>query len=386
MKKYISIALVSILSIALSGCVTPPKEVEVPAVVGMRHTKAAKFIESRDLVAEAEQGEAAATEELEFIVYEQDPAAGIKVLKGTMIALDYYGEHEEELNYRTDRVYKLVYACPSATNWFGWLDKIKSLGFNTIHTYDPFQWEQEGWWEGEGAIECLNNVRDLLTALDERGMYGFLQMPVQDRNLRLMAEVMATFDNGICVTVEEPDLHVPPQPSLAEQQRYYDTIKEVAPLLVFGCFNGGISQATLNPHAFDGIITDSYPYDAGSTPVPGTLAAETGDISLPWWEMNEWIVEVKIPSMLETIPPGVAVINLQQAMYASSEGHKLPNMMQEWLLYKEAFDLNSFGAYPHGYGQGMGMVCVLDDDRPESYSIQNQCEEVMKMLDEMGGE
>ena len=55
-------------------------------------------------------------------------------------------------------------------------------------------------------------------------------------------------------------------------------------------------------------------------------------------------------------------------------------MVQEWELYEQVFGLKSFGAYPHGYGQGMGMVCVLDDDRPEAYSIQNQCREVMKKL------
>lgn len=100
MKKLISIALISILSVALSGCAPRPLRVEVPEVIGMCHTEAAELIESKDLVAKTEVGEAAATEELEFIVFEQDPAAGIKVLKGTVIALDYYGEYVESVTPR----------------------------------------------------------------------------------------------------------------------------------------------------------------------------------------------------------------------------------------------------------------------------------------------
>lgn len=391
MKNLISIALAGILAIALSGCAPRPLRVEVPEVVGMRHTEAVELIESKDLMAEAEVGETAATEELEYIVYEQDPASSVKVLKGTVVTLDYYGEYEEELNYRTDKIYKLLYVCPwySAFTGFGGLDEIKAIGFNAVHTYSIFQWEQRNYFSTpEGRADCLVQIEVLLQQLKKRDMYGCLQTPLQDRNLRDVATLMGRYDNAICVTVEEPDLHIPPSPSLEEQQRLYDTIKEVAPdLQVWGCFNGGISEDTLNPRAFDVIVTDSYCYDVGSKPVLGTPAVQGGDISLPWWTMNEWILNVKIPRMLETIPKGVAIINLQQGMYATSEGHVLPNMMEEWNLYSEAFgDLNSFAVYAHGYGQGMGAVFIMEDNRDVPYSLQNQCKEVMKILDEIGGE
>lgn len=391
MKRYVCIALVGVFLLALSGCAPRPRRVEVPRVVGMHYTEAVELIESKGFATKTDEGEAATTEELEFIVYEQDPAAGIKVLKGTMVTLDYYGKHEEELNYRTDKVYKLLYVCPWYTNYTGFagLDQIKAIGFNAYHTYSILQWEQQNYFSTpEGRADCLRQIEVLLQQLKKRDMYGCLQMPVQDRNLRDVATLMGRYDNAICITVEEPDLHIPPRPSLEEQQRYYDTIQEVAPnLQVWGCFNGGISPETCNISAFHVIVTDSYCYDAGSKPVPGTLAAQNGDVSLPWWTMNEWITEVKIPRMLDTIPKGVGIINLQQGMYATSEGHKLPNMMEEWNLYTEAFGgLNSFSVYAHGYGQGMGAVWVMEDNRDVPYSLQNQCRQIMKMLDEMGGE
>lgn len=287
-------------------------------------------------------------------------------------------------DHKTDRFYGMLYVCPWYSDHTGYsgLDQIKAIGFNTYHTWSPFQWEQESWWDGEEAkVELLRQVERMLQELKKRDMYGCLQMPLQDENLRRMAELMGRYDNAIAGTVEEPDLHIPPRPSLKEQKRIYDVIKSVSPdLQVWGCFNGGISKETLNPDAFDVIITDSYCYDAGSKPVPGTLAAQTGDVSVPWWTMNEWIVNVKIPRMLKTIPKGKGIINIQQGMYATSEGHKLPNMQEEWDLYSEAFGgLNSFAVYAHGAGQGGG-IWIMDNNRNVPYSLQNQCRDLMEKL------
>jgi hypothetical protein len=182
--------------------------------------------------------------------------------------------------------------------------------------------------------------------------------------------------------VEEPDLHIPPQPSLEHQFMIYETIKDIEPdMQVWGCFNGGDWHQTMNVKAYDAIMTDSYPYQAENGPVPGTEAASRGDISLPWWQINPWIKNSKIPMMKKVLPKNMPLIIIQQGMYNTSEGHVLPNVEEEWQVYHEEFNTNSFAIYPHGEGQGMGGVYVMTDERPKRYSIKNQCREFMKKLD-----
>jgi len=366
MKKLISIALIGILSIALSGCVPRPRRVEVPGVVGMRHTDAVELIESKDLVAKAELGKAAATEELEFIVFEQDPDAGIKVLKGSIVDLVYYG------NYTVP---------PANVSEFEWLDAIKAIGFNTIHTYSTAQCP----WDGEHD-ECLDQIRLLLEALEERDMYGVLQVPLgpegSRQHLRDAIAVMSGFDNAIASTVEEPDLRIPPSPTLEEQKEIYDIIKSIDPdMPVWGCYDGGDWSRTLNVEAYDLIMTDSYCYGTENGPVAGSPAAESWDVSLPWWNMSPWIAEVKIPMMHEVLPDDMPIINIQQGFY-NVESHGLPNLEEEWNLYHEEFNLNSFAVYPHGAGQAMTSVCVMGDNRDEPYSIQNQCRALIERINE----
>lgn len=289
--------------------------------------------------------------------------------------------------HKTDKLYKLLYVCPwySNTTGFGGLDQIKEVGFNTYHSWSPFQWEQEGWWTGEARKGNLQQVKDILEALKARDMYGLLQMPLQDKNLKPMAKLMAEFDNAIAGTVEEPDLNVPPSPTLAQQKEIYDKIKDVAPNLpVWGCFDGGVSERTFNPLGFDVLITDSYAYSRSNGPVPGTKADRTHYAGDPWWKISTWIEESKFKQLHNSVPDDMPIINIQQGMWNTGEGHVLPNVQQEWDLYSREFGLNSVGFYPHGYAQGMGGVYVMTDNASESYGLRKQCEALMRKLD-MGG-
>jgi len=347
---------------------------------------------------------------------------------------------EEENNgdngdgHQTDRVYKMLYVCPwySKQSGFAGLDEIKEVGFNTYHTYSPFQWEQNGYWDTpEGRADCLRQMRGMLQALKDRGMYGCLQMPlggprqaklrqkirelqnqasmfiggpkaeginIQIGQLKVKlrnelmtirgaaerqylvdaAKVMKDFDNAIAGTVEEPDMTIPPNPTLEGQKDIYDIIKSIAPnMQVWGCFNGGQWDKTMNVEAYNVIITDSYCWS--NVPKPGTPAAETGDGSLPWWTITPWITEHKFPMMHKVLPKDMGIINIQQGFYP-----RLPNIQEEWDLYHEEFGLNSFAIYPHGSGQGDPHKCAMYDNRPESYSIKNQCRNFMKIVMERG--
>jgi len=342
------------------------------------------------------------------------------------------GWPEEEDNgngHQTDRVYKMLYVCPwySSYTGFGGLDEIKEVGFNTYHTYSPFQWEQNGYWDTpEGRADCLRQMREMLQALKDRGMYGCLQVPLggphqaklrqKIRELQTQASigtdmqigqlkaklrdelmtirgaaerqylvdavtVMKDFDNAIVGDVEEPDLTIPPNPPLEAQKDIYDVVKSVDPnIQVWGCFNGGQWDKCMNVEAFDAIITDSYWYSLhdGSHPVPGTLAAQNDDVSLPWWTGSLWLTERKFPMMKKILPLNMPLIDIQQGFYGSSHG--LPNVQQEWDLYHREFGVNSFAVYAHGYGQGMNFAWVMNDNRPESYSIKNQCRNFMEIV------
>ena len=299
-----------------------------------------------------------------------------------------YEPRPEKGDHTTDRVYKMLYACPADTSSFDWLDEIKEVGFNTIHTYSPYQWEQEGWWEGEGHDECLCSIRILLEELANRNMYGCLQVPLgpegSRQNLKDTINLMKHYPNAIVGTVEEPDLHIPSSPTPTEQKEIYNIIKSIAPNLpVWGCFNGGDWSKAMNVNAYDLIMTDSYAYSIqdGSRPVPGTLADRSGtdNKGLPWWSISRFIVQEKIPMIRESLPPDMPVINIQQGFY--DDGNPLPNIEEEWNLYHKELGLNSFAVYAHGQGQSTNATHVLQDDRPESYSIKNQVREFMKKLD-----
>lgn len=311
----------------------------------------------------------------------------ILLFGGNKPGFNYEPDPERE-DHTTDRVYKMLYTCPAHTDSFDWLDEIKEVGFNTIHTYSPYQWEQEGWWEGEGAADCLNSIRKLLEALKNRNMYGCLQVPLGPEGsrqyLRDVINLMKEYDNAIACPVEEPDLSTPPSPTLDEQKEIYDIIKSIAPNLpVWGCFNGGDWSKTMNVEAYDVIMTDSYAYsiEDGSRPVPGTLADRLGadNKGLPWWTISRFITEKKIPMMKEFLPPDMPIINIQQGFY--DEANPLPNIEEEWNLYHKELGLNSFAIYAHGQGQSMKATHVMQDDRPEYYSIKNQVREFMKKLD-----
>lgn len=334
--------------------------------------------------------------------------------------------------HQTDRVYKMLYVCPwySKQSGFGGLDEIKEVGFDTLHTYSPFQWEQRGYWDTpEGRADCLRQIREMLEALRDRGMYGCFNVPLggprlnelkkkiknlivqrylsrgtlQEKSTRqeisqlkeelqtlhgasgreylaATAEVMKDFDNGMACTGEEPDCSTPPSPTLEEQKDIHDTIKLVGPeILVCASFNGGDFCRAMNPDAFDLIFPNSYPYTWNLPAIPDTPAAQTGDFSLPWWEISEWLAEVKFPMMHRCVPKDMPMINICQGFY--NPRHHLPNVEEEWEVYNKEFGLNSFAIYPHGAGQGQDCVCVMQDNRPESYSIKNQCRELMKKLD-----
>lgn len=310
----------------------------------------------------------------------------ILLFGGNKPGFNYEPDPERE-DHTTDRVYKMLYACPwySKQTGFGGLDEIKEVGFNTYHTYSPFQWEQQGYWNtSEGRADCLRQVREMLEELKKRGMYGCLQMPLRDDNLKAMTRVMKDYDNAITGTVEEPDLHIPPSPTLEEQGEIYDIIKSIAPhIQVWGCFNGGDWSKTMNVEAYDVIMTDSYAYsiEDGSRPVPGTLADRLGadNKGLPWWTISRFITEKKIPMMKEFLPPDMPIINIQQGFY--DEANPLPNIEEEWSIYYRELGLNSFAVYAHGKGQSLESVWVMTDERPGSYSIKNQCKEFMKKLD-----
>jgi len=286
--------------------------------------------------------------------------------------------------HQTDKIYKMLYVCPwySLQSGFGGLDEIKEIGFNTYHTYSPFQWEQNGYSDTpEGKADCLRQVKDMLVALKARGMYGCLQMPLRDDNLRAMTEVMKDFDNALAGTVEEPDMTIPPNPTLADQRRIYTIIKSIAPnMQVWGCFDGGQWEKTLNTEAYDVIITDSYAYGVAGGAVPGTPAAGNDDYSLPWWKIDPWIFDRKIPMMHKVLPKDMGIINIQQGFYSQPNKSGLPNIEEEWNLYHKEFGLNSFAIYAHGAGQGMDSTWVMDDNRPEPYSLKNQCKQFMAKM------
>ena len=344
--------------------------------------------------------------------------------------------------HSTSKLYKMLYVCPwySKTTGFAGLDQIKEVGFNVYHTWSPFQWEQERYWDTpEGKADCLRQISEMLQALKDRKMYGCLQVPLggprqaklrqrikelqlQQRPMfvdspeagaidiqifqlkvklrdELMAirgpeqrpyltaaiEVMARFNNSIVGTVEEPDLSIPPSPTLEGQKDIHDVVKWVAPnIQIWGCFNGGISEKTFNPDAFDVLITDSYAYSRNNGAIPGTKAAETSYAGDPWWHMSRWIKSNKFKQLHNSVPDDMPIINIQQGMWNTSEGHVLPNVEQEFNLYNREFGLNSVGFYPHGYGQGMGGVYVMHDTDTRDCGIKNQCRALMKKLD-MGG-
>jgi len=306
----------------------------------------------------------------------------ILLFGGNKPGFNYEPDPERE-EHTTDRVYKMLYVCPADVSNFEWLDEIRELGFNTIHTYGTAQCP----WDSEHD-ECLKQVDKLLAALKNRNMYGCLQVPLGPEGsrqyLRDVINLMKEYDNAIACPVEEPDLSIPPSPTLTEQKEIYDIIKSIAPNLpVWGCFNGGDWSKTMNVEAYDLIMTDSYAYsiEDGSRPVPGTLTDRLGadNKGLPWWTISRFITEKKIPMMKEFLPPDMPIINIQQGFY--DEANPLPNIEEEWSIYYRELGLNSFAVYAHGKGQSLESVWVMTDERSGSYSIKNQCKEFMKKLD-----
>jgi len=270
-----------------------------------------------------------------------------------------------EENHKTDKLYKMLYVCPCIPYDYGWLDEIQELGFNVIHTYitDKYPWEK--------ALD------DILYELESRGMYGCFQLP--HAHIENFIAGMAQHDNAILSSVEEPDAKEQGT-SKEEQMRIYEMANGCG-LKVWGCLDWGDWKNKVNFKAFDTIVTDSYGYNLhdGSVPVPGTLAAQTGNHSLPFWTFAPKIQE-KFTMMEEVLPANMPVINIQQGFWGPK--HVLPNMQEEWDIYHEKMGLNSFAIYPHGQGQNMNLTCIMQDGRSESYGLQSQAREVMKKLKE----
>lgn len=271
-------------------------------------------------------------------------------------------ESTPEADHTTDRLYKMLYVCPATPYEYGWLDEIQEVGFNVVHTYitDKYPWEK--------ALD------DLLNELDKRDMYGCFQLPHD--HIENFISGMSKHPNAILSSVEEPDAKAG-RTSPAEQLRIYKLANKVK-LPVWGCLDWGLWKERVNFNAFDVIITDSYPYNTreGSKPVAGTLASQNGDRSLPWWTMNKSLIMRKIEMIKTIVPPKMPIINIGQGFYVGN--NPLPNVEEEWKFYNEHLGLNSFAIYPHGIGQGF--TSVMSDGRPESYSIKNQCQALIKKL------
>ena len=271
-----------------------------------------------------------------------------------------------EENHETDRLYKVLTICPWRGDTFGWLDEIQEVGFNAVHTYstEKYPWET-----------AHDNVLD---ELERRSMYGVLSMPKNfgDAEFRKAAKALGRHPNGFASTIEEADATGSPSP--AEQKRLYNMLKEESPdLMVWGLLDWGDWRANIDMSAFDLIFTDSYPYSVrdGSKPVSGSLAAQNGDPSLPWWTFAEKIYD-KFDMMREVLPPNMPLINICQGYYGAKNMY--PNVEQEWTIYNREMGCNSFSIYPHGQGHSFPdyVGCVMSDER-----IKKQCKELMIKLD-----
>ncbi|HEC65510.1 MAG TPA: hypothetical protein ENI23_09460 [bacterium] len=263
-----------------------------------------------------------------------------------------------EGGHQTDRLYKMLYVCPSAdANDLTWVDEAKEVGFNVVHTYttDKHPWEK--------ALDKW------LQKLKERNMYGCLQLP--HSHIENFIEGLSKHENGILSSVEEPDAKAG-RTSKKEQMRIYEIANKVG-LPVWGCLNWGPWKERVNFKAFDLIMTDSYPYSIkdGSVPLPGSPAAQNNDPTLPWWTFAPKMYE-KFKMMREVLPKNMPVICIQQGFYLGNNVY--PNIQEEWDMYNKEFGLNSFAVYPHGYGQGY--PSVMNEER-----IKAQCKELMKKLD-----
>lgn len=266
-------------------------------------------------------------------------------------------EVKPEESHQTDRLYKMLYVCPGADmNSLGWVDEVEAVGFNVIHTYttDKYPWE--------------NAIKDWLVELDRRGMYGCLQLP--HAHIENFIEGMAKHPNAILSSVEEPDAKEG-RTSKEEQKRIYD-IAYAAGLPVWGCLDWGLWEERVNFEAFDLIMTDSYPFSIrdGSIAVPGTSAVG-GHRDQPTWTFAPKMYE-KFEMMHRVLPKGMPLICIQQGFYVGN--NVFPNLNEEWEVYNREFGLISWGAYPHGYGQGF--PSVMDEER-----IMNQCRELNKKVD-----
>ena len=266
----------------------------------------------------------------------------------------FYPDKPEE-NHKTDKLYKMLYVCPPAGDT-GWLDEVEKVGFNVVHTYttDKYPWEK-----------ALDKWMDELA---KRNMYGCLQLP--HGHIENFIEGMSKHPNTILSSVEEPDAKAG-RTSKEEQMRIYEIANKVG-LPVWGCLNWGLWKDRVNFEAFDLIMTDSYPYSIsdGSVPFLSSPAAQNNDPTLPWWTFAPKMYE-KFKMMREVLPKNMPVICIQQGFYVGNNVY--PNIQQEWDIYNREFKLNSFGIYPHSYGQGF--PSVMNEER-----IKLQCKELMAKL------
>ncbi len=282
----------------------------------------------------------------------------------------FYPDEPEE-NHKTDRLYKMLYVCPWEVDDYGWLDEIEEVGFNLVHSWLPMKapWEKAN--------------DDILNELKRRNMYALVQLPVDfgDAVLEEAAMKLGKHDNAFAGAFEEPDAR--PHPNKEEQKHIYDVIKKGSPdLQVWMLLNGGRWAESIDMEATDSVIFDQYPFNKryGSVPVPGTPAARENDISLPWWTMVAGMEE-SVEMIKKTVPPNMPIINVGQGGYSKEEEGRftLPRIEEEWKFYHDRLGLNSFAVYPHG--QGQNFPSVMSDDRPESYSIKNQCRTFMEKLE-----
>lgn len=273
-------------------------------------------------------------------------------------------EVEEDKGHKTDRLYKMLYVCPSADmNDLSWLDEVEAVGFNVVHTYttDKYPWEK-------ALDKWLDELRS-------RNMYGCFQLP--HAHIGNFIEEMGYHSNAILSSVEEPDAKEG-RTSKEEQLRIYE-IAKTAGVPVWGCLNWGLWKERVNFQAFDLIMTDSYMYSLsdGSLPVAGTPAAHSSEPianrSLPSWHISKKVYD-KMKLIREVVPAGMPVINIQQGFYLPEGNNVYPNLEEEWKIYKKELGLNSFAVYPHGYGQGF--PSVMNDE-----GIKAQCKELMRTLD-----
>ncbi len=265
---------------------------------------------------------------------------------------------EPEGGHKTDRLYKMLYVCPCGTHDNdSWLNEIEAVGFNVVHTYvtDKYPWED--------ALDYF------MEDLAKRNMYGCLQLPHD--HIENFIEGLSKHENGILSSVEEPDAKAG-RTSKEEQMRIYELANKVG-LPVWGCLDWGLWEERVNLEAFDLIMTDSYPYSIsdGSVPVPGSPASHSDDRTLPQWTFADKMFE-KFKMMKRVLPANMPVIAIQQGFYVGNNPY--PNLEEEWTIYNREMGLISWGAYPHGYGQGF--PSVMDEER-----IKEQCYNLNKKVD-----